>query len=412
MAVSFTGYGSPIDRLGINSEKRPKEVLATLSMLTAQRQPLLAIISMACLGCANGMTWPLFSTMLSSQNYSELFIGLSASAQTISLLIVFPTMLPILRLFGLFGTVLLIVFVSTTVLFGMYVFDGSLWIPGRMMLGVVLGMAVVMAETWYMRTMSNQNNGLPVGIFGLLWSLSVASGPAMLLILGTTTLAPFTAVALLVLCGAVVLLGSANETYITQADRKWSMRAVATLTPAVLLLSCILGALDSTSDVFLPIHGIRRGLSTSDSLILLVVLLTGVASAQIPSGVLINRTGSRNVAVGASLLSLLGSLFLYVGDAELDGMIPGVILIGMGAGSLWTAVFAWVQSEVSGDQLTAVNSARLLMYGVGSTIGPTIVGSLSGRGGTGIYPVAIAILAAAAICITVYFRCRRKGIKS
>ena len=67
--------------------------------------------------------------MLSSQNYSELFIGLSASAQTISLLIVFPTMLPILRLFGLFGTVLLIVFVSTTVLFGMYVFDGSLWIP-------------------------------------------------------------------------------------------------------------------------------------------------------------------------------------------------------------------------------------------------------------------------------------------
>ena len=164
----------------------------------------------------------------------------------------------------------------------------------------------------------------------------------------------------------------------------------ATVIEALVALCLLLGA----------VFGARAGLTPNMIAIMLSITIFVGALMQFPAGKASDRTDRRYVLAALSALAALAALALIVlQPADALTMIVLVAIYGAAANALYPIAVAHANDFASADEFVQVSGGLLLLYGIGTIIGPTIGGPVM----TELGPHALfAVTAAAHVLLTAY----------
>jgi MFS family permease len=322
-----------------------------------------------------GLTWPLLALVLDAQGVDSRLIGLSSSTQTLAILLMSPFAPMLVARLGMVPALHACLGGAAACLLLLRTFpDVYAWFPIRFGLGTCIAVVFIAGETWVNQLAPEESRGRVIGVFGFLWALSAACGPLIIRATGTAGWGAFVVGATLILVAGVPLLFASGVTPAMGAAPPRAMLRVIRLAPAAMLATTFLGTLDSVCDSFLPLYGLRNGLSDATAVTLLTVGMAGIVTVQLPIGWLADRFDRQRLLVAVTLLALASASAMpwVVGDPVLRW--PVVFALGIAAGGLWSVSLVLIGERFRGPDLMAANAARGVLYGIGSVLSPAAAG--------------------------------------
>lgn len=360
-------------------------------------------------GVSNGFLLPLLSLLLEARGVSAGLIGLTAAAAALGTLLSAPCVPALMARFGLVrcialglgADVLLIVLLPLLPSLGA-------WLCIRLAMGVSLGLLYAASETWINELAEEHSRGRLMGIYNGVLAASFGAGPLIILLTGTDGWTPFVAAAGIILCAAATLPLAVRHAPVMRREAGLSMLRIVGAAPVlvlgVLLVATIYGALWA----LMPVYGLRVGLGTEQSAVLLTVVAAGGVMLQYPLGWLGDVVDRHAVLLGCAALSGLAALALPLVVQQAVLLYPVLFLWGGTFTAIYTMAMTIGGQRFRGTALAVLMAAFGAMWGLGSLLGP-----LLGGWAMELWPphglVAVPGVAAAGFVLFALWRWRRAG---
>jgi MFS family permease len=346
-------------------------------MLTGRKKGLAAVIaSMVIVNLVYGLTLPLLSLVLDAQGISKTIIGLSIVAQASAGVLIAPFASQLIVRIGAarimqFATLLA---AATLVILGAWQ-DVYAWFFLRFLLGAAAAILWSASEAVINELADDNWRGRIIGVYGSAGAAGFALGPLVLLATGTAGILPFVVTAGLVMLASVPLFWLQNEADESTNKDHFRLLRVFRLVPYIMLLNLTYAAAIEAFIAFFPLFGIHIGLGEARSLSLLTTFALGGVFWQIPLGWLADHVRRHRLLLFCIVFTMVGFAVMpelitrpLVGPAfafslgGIEGMIYalGVILLGQ---------------RFRGPELAAASVLFTGMWGVGTMIGPVVVGA-------------------------------------
>jgi MFS family permease len=352
-------------------------MIVYLPISSAQRRNLAAaIICTSTVGTTMGLTWPLLALILDHQGIDSALIGLSAASQSLAVLVVSPLAPSLINRYGMVHTIGWCIAVILAALLLLPTLENvEAWFPIRFALGAGVAILQIASQTWVNQIAPDHIRGKIIGLFGLLWAGGFAAGPLAIRFTGIEGWPPFVIALCLTAVAALPLL-FASETM--SAERSYfpksGLLTVFCVGGAAIAASAVLGILDSANDSFLPLYGLKNGLSRESAVTMLTVLLVGVLSIQLPIGWAADRMSRRGLLAAATVVALLTCLILPHAVSSGLAVWPILFIFGLGAGGIWTVSLVLVGQLVPSRNLATASMLQSVLYGLGSVLAPPFTG--------------------------------------
>ncbi len=350
--------------------------LQSLTAAERRRSLAAAIGSTSTVGLTMGLTWPLLSLILEEQGTDSRLIGLSAATQSLAIVAFSPFAPRLMARLGVYRSIIASVAVAmATLLLLAMSRNVYVWFPIRFLLGAATTVVFIAGETWVVQLATDRTRGRVVGLLGLVWSVAFGAGPLILSVVGTEGWTPFLIGLVALMFSALPLAFAADLAPEFGSGGNLRLRAAFNIIPATLLAGAALAIFDNVNDSFVPIYVLRNGHGQSLALWALASLHLGILTAQLPIGWVMDHYGRWPVLLGVIGTMLAASLLwpFTVGDVAL--LFPTMFVMGASSGSLWTVSLVLIGDRFSGRDLAVANTARGVIYGLGSVSGPAIAGS-------------------------------------
>jgi len=260
--------------------------------------------------------------------------------------------------------------------------DPLAWIFLRMLSGFCLAGAFMVIESWLNERATNESRGTIFAVYMTVTYLGITSGQFGVAGGDPDNAGLFMAGAIL-FCLAVLptaLSTAASPRPLARASL--NLRKLFANSPVAVVTVTLVGVVNGAFGTLGPVFGTRIGLSTG--LIALMMGLTVVSGAltQLPAGRLSDRTDRRYVIAGAATAAALAGILLF----SLEPTEPVRVLALTGFyGALTYPIYglAVAQANDYADpaDFVAISGGLLLVYGVGTMIGPIAAGFAMTIGG-------------------------------
>jgi MFS family permease len=238
------------------------------------------------------------------------------------------------------------------------------------------------------------NRGRVMGIYGALFSVGYAVGPALLSVAGSEGPLPFVLCVVLLVVGLTPLLLVRG---VTPAIGRRSGRGFVTilrLAPLALAGVLAFGLLENASFAFLPLYGLRMGFSPSQAALLLTVLIGGSIVFQLPIGWLADHMPRMRLMVGLLVTSLVLVLMWPLGLSDRTLAWPLLFATGGAVGGLYTLGLTLLGQQFRGAVFTVAYTVMVMVYQLGAIAGPVVAGLAIGLLGIHGMPIVLALVAA------------------
>ena len=334
-----------------------------------------AISIITVFGLSLGLTVPVIALVLAESGYSSAAIGGHVSAQFLGLMLTSP-LIP--RLLVRFGTSNLIIFGVLTVALTMSCFavlNGFLlWLVLRFCLGAAEAIIFVSADTWINQIASQQNRGRIIGLYAAAISAGLGLGTFLLTLTGTDGTQPFLLGSLIAFLTLPILLCTYNKPPKVELENSYSQWRLSVKAAVPLLFTMLFGILFATALGLLPVYGLSLSLAPETAAKLVGTFILGGVIFQLPIGFIADKIDRYNLMYGSALFSAL-ALLLIIELWHVPVALFVLLFISGGLiGSFWTIPLMLFGDMFEGSDLASVNSISAILYGLGSTIGPSIVG--------------------------------------
>ncbi len=340
------------------------------------------------------MFLPLLSVALRSEGVSDFWVGIISGLPWVGLLAMSSFIPAIIRRLGLQRMILSGMIAAIFVFLGFAATRNVLlWSLLCLVMGAVLALRWAGLDTWMNGSFPAHLRGRLTGLYELILSGSMAAGPGILAVSGSTGRAPFLAGAAVTAAAAIMLSFTGREApHATQPGTQPARRRDILLhEPAAFIGIFLVGLTEACNLSLLPLFGLSRGLSVHLSALLVVAVQAGVALGAVLIGSLadhLDRKKLRNITACAMVLLPLG---LILGLQE--GLWPWLVVWGLAQGGLFTLGIVFLASRHSGLGLASAMSLSMVVYTIGGIVGPPALGlCMSLLGPTG-FALGLAIIA-------------------
>jgi len=209
-------------------------------------------------------------------------------------------------------------------------------------------------------------------------SAGFGSGGLLLAALGSQGYAPWLAGSTIFVLGAIPVIVLRGPGLVPPEPGQAGLGALigaARLAPPAMLAGLVFGAMETGVFTLVPVYADRLGFAEATVGIIVAAAALGGIALQIPIGRFADRTGRlttlRLVAVGAVVLPLAAAL----AGAHLAALLPLIFLFAGLSSAFYTLGLALIGERVQPGALAAANAAFIFAYGVGSLIGPPVMGA-------------------------------------
>lgn len=278
--------------------------------------------------------------------------------------------------------------------------DPYWWVVLRAVTGFCIAGTSMIIESWLNERATNESRGTIFSFYISVTLIGVVGGQMLVGIVDPSTTILF------MICGILYCLAMLPTTVSTAATPQ-ALTSVKLNLPrlyrnspvsfvGILLVGIANGAYGTLGAVF----GARAGLTPNMIAIMLSVTIFVGALMQFPAGKASDRTDRRYVLAALSAVSAIAALLLIVlRPQDAMTMIILVAVYGGAANALYPIAVAHANDFASSDEFVQVSGGLLLLYGIGTIIGPTIGGPVM----TELGPHALfAVTAVAHVLLTAY----------
>ena len=274
------------------------------------------------------------------------------------------------RAFSAFVSMIAIIALLTGI-----IVDSTSWVVLRIITGFCTAGTSMIIESWLNVRAPNESRGLSVSVYISITLIGVVAGQMLFGVFDTSTTILF------MICGIVYCLAIMPTTMSKAVtpqplnsitlDLKGLYKNSPVSVIGILLIGIANGAYGTLGAVF----GARAGLDAATIAIMLSITIFAGALMQFPAGKMSDRTDRRYVLAGLSALAATAALILVAfqpGDPLL--MIIFVGVYGAAANALYPIAVAHANDFAKADEFVKVSGGLLLLFGIGTIIGPTLGG--------------------------------------
>jgi len=351
------------------------------------------------------MFLPLLSVALRSEGVGDVWVGIISGLPWVGLLAMSGSIPAIIRRLGLQRMVLSGMAAAVFVFLGFAATRNmQLWSLLCLVMGAAAALRWAGLDTWMNGSFPAHLRGRLTGLYELILGASMAVGPGVLAISGSTGRAPFLAGAIVTAAAALMLCLAGREAAHatlpgTQPARR---RDILLHEPAAFIGIFLVGLTEACNLSLLPLFGLSRGLSVHLSALLVVAVQAGVALGAILIGSLadhLDREKLRNATACAMVLLPLG---LILGLQE--ELWPWLVIWGVAQGGLFTLGIVFLASRHSGLGLASAMSLSMVVYTLGGIVGPPALGLCMSLLGPSGFALGLAVIAFAGAFAVLRYR--------
>lgn len=356
---------------------------------------LFIVIAAAFFGAgAFWMFLPLLSLALRSEGVGDFWVGIISGLPWAGLLAMSVFIPPIIRRIGLQRMVLAGMCASVFVFLGFAATRSVLlWSLLCLVMGAALALRWAGLDTWMNGSFPAHLRGRLTGMYELILSGSMAVGPGILALSGSTGRAPFLAGAAVTAAAAIILSTAGREgSYATVPGTQPARRVEILLhDPATFIGIFLVGLTEACNLSLLPIFGLSHGHSVHISALLVVAVQAGAALGSILLGTLADHFSRQKLRIFSSILMIALPFSLVL---PLHGALWPVLLAwGICQGGLFTIGIVFLASRHSGLGLASAMSLAMVIYTIGGIAGPPLMGIAMATTGPDGLPLGEAMLA-------------------
>ena len=254
------------------------------------------------------------------------------------------------------------------------------WIVLRLLTGVVLVGLYAIIESWLNAQATPAQRGTVFAAYMVVNLCSLALAQQLLRI-GGQSFVLFTVIALAVCAATLPVLLTRQAQPQPQATPKLRLGLLFEVAPTAGAGALLSGLAMGAFWGLLPVYARNIGFDTAEVGTYMSIAILGGAALQWPLGRLSDHHDRRimlgSVAAAAAVLAV-GAL--AAGGREWPAMIL-IFLFGGMVFAIYPIVVAHLVEHVPPDSLLAASSSVLLVYGVGSALGPLVAGGLMSAAG-------------------------------
>lgn len=293
--------------------------------------------------------------------------------------------------------------VSTAVLLFPLWVDPLFWFVLRLISGLCVSGMYIVCESWLNSASTNRNRGQMLSIYMIVTYGSLGAGQLLLNVTDTSGFVRFTLVSCLLSLSLVPLILMPSEAPSVEGSRSVSVDEIWRASPLAVLgvLACGLG--QSAFFALGAVFGLSKGLPLFYVSLMMALPPLGVILSQYPIGWLSDRFDRRTIIMLLAFFAAMIAGVTLAGGYYLTRVMLIALVTAFGVVSLpiYSLVVAHANDHLQREQILGASAKLVLLYGVGSLVGPILVGDLMRRiGGEGwlIYMIAVhAALAAFAL---------------
>ena len=340
------------------------------------RSLIAVIASMVVINLVYGLTLPLLSIVLDAQGYSKTLIGLSIVAQAAAGVVLAPFMSRIIIRFGAARSMQIATLQSAAMLILLGLFqDAYLWFVLRFLLGASGAMLWSASEAVINELAGENWRGRIIGVYGSAGAAGFALGPIILILTGTSGLLPFIVTAAFVVAASLPLFWLQNDANEHHDAAQTSLHRLFKLVPHIMLLNLTYAAAMEAFIAFFPLFGIHIGLGEARSLSLLTIFALGGVFLQLPLGWLADHMNRHRLLISCIVLTITGfSLLPLIVTQPIGGPVFAFALGGF-EGMIYALGVILLGEKFRGPELAAASVLFTGMWGVGTMLGPLLVGA-------------------------------------
>ena len=308
------------------------------------------------------------------------------------------------RAFSAFSAMIAIIALLTGL-----IIDPVAWIALRVVTGFALAAAFMIIESWLNERATNETRGMIFSLYMTVTYVAIVAGQ-MSIAFGDISNTSFFIIAGILYC--LALLPTAMSTASSPAPLKEvriDLKMIYRNSPVSVIAIVLIGIANGAFGTLGPVFGANVGLSGGIVATMMSITIFSGAVMQIPAGRMSDRMDRRYVLAGlAAIAGTAGLGLMLFAPTDLSILFGLIAIYGAMSYTLYSIVVAHANDFAASDQFITISGGLLLLYGIGTIIGPTVGGFAMSSGGPHLL---FAVTAAAHLGVAVYaiIRSRRRA---
>ena len=276
--------------------------------------------------------------------------------------------------------------VSTAVLLFPLWVDPVFWTVLRVVTGLCVSGMFIVCESWLNASSSNRNRGQMLSLYMIVTYGALGLGQLLLNVSDDSGFVRFILVSCLLSMALVPLILLPSEAPSVEGARPITVKEIWQASPLAVIgvLACGLG--QSAFFALGAVFGLAKGLPLLSVSIMMALPPMGVILSQYPIGWISDRFDRRSIIMLLSILAAVVSAITLAGGYYLSRLLLISLVTAFGVLSLpiYSLVIAHANDHLQKNQVLGASAKLVMLYGVGSIIGPILVGAIMRRiGGDG-----------------------------
>ncbi|QEE37455.1 MFS transporter (plasmid) [Octadecabacter sp. SW4] len=264
---------------------------------------------------------------------------------------------------------------AIAVLFSLVLITPWVWIPVRALSGFCFAGAAMIVESWLNERADASSRGRIFGIYTMV-NLAATTAGQMVLTLGDANGYFFFVLAAMVYCLALLPTAiSATTTPRPLTQVSLNLRGLWKNSPIAFFAVLMVGISNASFGTLAAVYAARIGLSLNQIALFASIPILAGAALQIPVGIASDTLDRRKVLIGITLFALLAdALFIFLAGANPQLVLAFSALFGATVFAMYPVIVAHANDHAEPGSYIQVSGGLLLVFGIGSIVGPTVAG--------------------------------------
>ncbi|AUR05061.1 major facilitator superfamily (MFS), general substrate transporter [Phaeobacter inhibens] len=278
---------------------------------------------------------------------------------------------------------------AIAVLLSLVLITPWVWIPVRALSGFCFAGAAMIVESWLNERADASSRGRIFGIYTMV-NLAATTAGQMVLTLGDSNGYFFFVLAAMVYCLALLPTAiSATTTPRPLTQVSLDLRGLWKNSPIAVFAVLMVGISNAAFGTLAAVYAARIQLELDDIAFFASIPILAGAAMQIPVGIASDKFDRRKVLIGVTVFALLAdALFLFTGATQPLVVLALSALFGATVFSMYPLIVAHANDHAEPGTFIQVSGGLLLVFGIGSIVGPTVAGfAMTSFGATSLFAI-------------------------
>ena len=324
-------------------------------------------------GCVNGLILPIRGEI---EGFSSASLGLLGTGWAVGYV------LGCLRTAALVGKVghvrafgVMCAVATISILLSLLFITPWVWIPLRGISGFCFAGAAMVVESWLNERADSSNRGRGFGIYTMV-NLAATTAGQLVLTTGNPAGMFFFVLAAIVYCMALLPTAiSAASIPSPLTSVKLDLKALWINSPVAVFAVFMVGISNGAFGTLSPVYAAKSGLLVHEVALFAALPVLAGAITQIPIGYLSDRFDRRQVLIATAMVGLIAdATFIFATPEGLASTLVYGMLFGAAVFAMQPIIIAHANDYAPPGTAIQVSGGLLLIFGVGTIIGPTIAG--------------------------------------